>query len=449
MTVNYKYDVGQLLADIHLEIYQPFFQVSGYQTVSDCAQIDNERLQEMGISLTGHRKRILKKIQEVLEKEDWAGEDAVVYAERINERTSEEHGGTSTLPGCKSNLPADVLQSESSENVTDLFTDYLVIGETNNNISAHSKHQDREILPDKQEPGSYTSLDIREPTESGSPDFFEFQGAMVDNDLYGTVDAGQIVKPKGNKVPTRSFILRNRPVPDLPVSVGDSADSSYSLHITTYTDTRGDVTINSQNKQSGDDNLNPISPYEETFFFRDSESTKEDRGDTSPFCSNDDNGSNESPLNNVRSPASVVLSSVNSGSEESIYSTLEECIHEVGTMSSVSSEDPIIQSPLDTSSQTCTNSSRSSGPVFQEEFSITPYASFYGPTAMLSKAGWLDKLSPHREPKDAVEQFSQCAAHTDASVVGWAIAISTLVNGSYESFIPDLREVTGIQDQVD
>lgn len=83
-------------------------------------------------------------------------------------------------------------------------------------------------------------------------------------------------------------------------------------------------------------------------------------------------------------------SEVNSGLEESIYSTLEDCARE---MSLKPADD--LRSQSDSHSQSDTISSHSSESGCQEEFSITPYASFYGPCA-ISKAGWLDKLSPHR-----------------------------------------------------
>ncbi|KAG8591640.1 hypothetical protein GDO81_000252 [Engystomops pustulosus] len=64
-----KYPVDQMLSDIHLEIYHTLFRILGYRTVSDCVRLNHDTLQEMGVSLTGHRKRILRKIQEELEKE--------------------------------------------------------------------------------------------------------------------------------------------------------------------------------------------------------------------------------------------------------------------------------------------------------------------------------------------------------------------------------------------
>ncbi|CAI9565104.1 unnamed protein product, partial [Staurois parvus] len=100
-----------------------------------------------------------------------------------------------------------------------------------------------------------------------------------------------------------------------------------------------------------------ISPYEETFFFSNSESTKEATGDTSPVICSDGTGSSESLPQNPQctTPSIAMPSEVNSGSEESIYSTLEECARDVGLKPA---ED--LRSQSDSHSQTNTISSHSS-----------------------------------------------------------------------------------------
>lgn len=204
-----------MLTDIHLEIYHPLFQTAGYRTISDCTQLNHERLQTMGIWLTGHRKRILKKIQELLEQY-WTPEDENVDTVKTSEDRFLEHGVNVLLP--EQSLP-----NESNKNSANYLTDYLTVGE---GVSTDSKYKDQDMCPEQSKISEYdTTLDFREKTDSEGSGFFEFQGSMVENDLYGTRDVDEVHKTKTKKVPTRSFILRNRPVPDLPVS---ASSTSYS-----------------------------------------------------------------------------------------------------------------------------------------------------------------------------------------------------------------------------
>ncbi|XP_018416762.1 PREDICTED: arf-GAP with Rho-GAP domain, ANK repeat and PH domain-containing protein 2 [Nanorana parkeri] len=393
MTTNNKYDVGQMLTDIHLEIYHPLFQTSDYSTISDCTQLNNERLQAMGISLTGHRKRILTKLQELLGKVHSTPEDITVDTAKTSNDRSLEHDKKLALFGQGlASVLETALTDDSSKNCTHSLTDCLTMDES---VSAQSKHKDQDMFSEHSEISGYdTALDFRERTDLESSSFFEFQGPMVENDLYGTRSEEKVQKTQAKKVPSRSFILRNRPVPDLPVSVSNTSYSRHSGEIMTSTNPIGDFTINLENKQSGDENSNPISPYEETFFFSNSESTKEATSDISSVVCSDGTGSSESLLQNsqCKPPPNAMSSATNGGSEESIYSTLEESTHDVGTKPA---EDLRSQSLLDSHSQSDTISSHSSESGFQEEFSITPYASFYAPCTMTSKVGWLDKLSPH------------------------------------------------------
>ncbi|KAM5194478.1 arf-GAP with Rho-GAP domain, ANK repeat and PH domain-containing protein 2 [Mantella aurantiaca] len=392
MTTNNKYGVRQMLADIHLEIYYPLFQVSGYRIISDCTQINHERLQTMGILLTGHRKRILKKIQELLEEVHQSLEDTTVDTNKTSEENSLEHDNSLPLPRqslFKSSVLVNSLPDESSKHCTNSLTDYSTVGES---VSTQSKHKYQNMFPEHFEISEYDStLDFREKTDLKSPTFFDFRGPMVENDLYETKDDGEVHRTRTKKIPTRSFILRNRPVPDLPVAA-TNISYRHSGEMMTYTNPKGD--INLENKQSGDESSNPISPYEETFFFSNSESTKEAIVDTSSVICTVGTGSSESLLQNCqcKTPQSTMSSAVNASSEESIYSTLDECTGEVGIKPV---EDPRSQSLSDSHPQSDTISSQSSESEFKEELSITPYASFYGQCTMISKVGWLDKLSPH------------------------------------------------------
>ncbi|XP_064184182.1 arf-GAP with Rho-GAP domain, ANK repeat and PH domain-containing protein 3 isoform X1 [Anguilla rostrata] len=53
-------DVGNLLTSIHLDKYLEVFRQSGFLQAKDLIHLNNETLNQLGITATGHRKRILK-----------------------------------------------------------------------------------------------------------------------------------------------------------------------------------------------------------------------------------------------------------------------------------------------------------------------------------------------------------------------------------------------------
>nr|XP_033782702.1 arf-GAP with Rho-GAP domain, ANK repeat and PH domain-containing protein 3 isoform X2 [Geotrypetes seraphini] len=58
-------DIAVWLSSIHLEKYQNNFEQHGYHTVKDVLSLDNEALQQIGITATGHRKRILNHVRHI------------------------------------------------------------------------------------------------------------------------------------------------------------------------------------------------------------------------------------------------------------------------------------------------------------------------------------------------------------------------------------------------
>ncbi|KAK1209969.1 ARAP3 protein, partial [Pygoscelis papua] len=57
-------DVADWLATIHLERYRDVFKQHGYHMARDAASLDGDHLQQIGITATGHRKRILNLAQQ-------------------------------------------------------------------------------------------------------------------------------------------------------------------------------------------------------------------------------------------------------------------------------------------------------------------------------------------------------------------------------------------------
>ncbi|NXN88950.1 ARAP3 protein, partial [Bombycilla garrulus] len=57
-------DIADWLATIHLERYQDVFKQHGYHVARDASSLDSHHLQQIGITATGHRKRILTLAQQ-------------------------------------------------------------------------------------------------------------------------------------------------------------------------------------------------------------------------------------------------------------------------------------------------------------------------------------------------------------------------------------------------
>ncbi|XP_071982026.1 arf-GAP with Rho-GAP domain, ANK repeat and PH domain-containing protein 2 isoform X2 [Engystomops pustulosus] len=393
-----KYPVDQMLSDIHLEIYHTLFRILGYRTVSDCVRLNHDTLQEMGVSLTGHRKRILRKIQEELEKERGDLEYPNSGKQKTDGGILQPDNGDGTTTGNEGNATDSKFNYLSmAHNASTL--DHGIPQKNENGISFHLELNGQEKSPESSGESYDKTLDCTEKQDSAN--FFEFQGPMIDNELYKEVNHDGTKKTQMKTGPTRSFILRNRPVPDLPISASNSSNNVYPKGSVTSDSYIGGISAQSFGKeQSGDENFPPISPYEETFFFRDSENTKEIPGDAFLSSSNSDL-SEGTGNNNTRQHISERETdlSLHGSSEESIYSTLEETNSQLGLTTS-STEDSQRQSFQDTIIQNSDLNhhiieSETQNSLSTQEHSITPYACFYEPYSSLNKAGWLDKLSPH------------------------------------------------------
>ncbi|KAG7464975.1 hypothetical protein MATL_G00171310 [Megalops atlanticus] len=91
-TLDGNMDVENLLASIHLDKYLDVFKQSGFHRAKDFFHLDNEALNQLGITATGHRKRILK------------------LADQIRQQSQE-----SSLDRCQSESAIQVVLPEGSE----------------------------------------------------------------------------------------------------------------------------------------------------------------------------------------------------------------------------------------------------------------------------------------------------------------------------------------------
>ncbi|CAH2299986.1 arf-GAP with Rho-GAP domain, ANK repeat and PH domain-containing 2 isoform X1 [Pelobates cultripes] len=210
-----KYDIGKVLSDIHLDVYYSSFQDHGYQTISDCETLNHEILKNIGISLTGHRKRILNKIHILLGKSGDVGFSNTETKYKEESTFSQECTiyKTVDLQCDNPNFDNSIMDTNckgEDEGLCDLNNLPLQLEDT-----CESKEKDQisgyDVKPDN-------VLDNIEHDDSQNLGFFEFLGPMVENEVYDTFDNASPHKHRKSG-PTRSFILRNRPVPELPHSV--------------------------------------------------------------------------------------------------------------------------------------------------------------------------------------------------------------------------------------
>ncbi|KAL1789608.1 arf-GAP with Rho-GAP domain, ANK repeat and PH domain-containing protein 2 isoform X1 [Sigmodon hispidus] len=397
---------------INLEQYLLHFREFGFYTVKDCASINDSVLHQIGISPTGHRRRILKQLQMIFSKM----QDIPIYANVHKTKNGDAQKApqetlSSSINTCKefsdsvtihrpgltplepvtmstfgvgnsqspksqdkpSVSPCDLPFPEEKPHQTvdslqdslfgsvNIKTDSLIIqkavgctageGQTEkvNLISENSSKglsTNPECLPSVDYPTSEThpGNGTNGLLESSLPSpFFQFQGEMVVNDLY--VPSSPVHTPMRSRSklvsrPSRSFLLRHRPVPEIPGSTKAISGSIYD---------------NSKEKVSED-------KVEDIWIPR------EDK-------------------NNLPKDSA----------SESEYSTVEECFQSLKRKNSKAYKSRTQKSfYLDSLNRHSYPLSSTSGNTDSSTISnsISPYACFYGSSAAKVKSGWLDKLSP-------------------------------------------------------
>ncbi|XP_012579484.1 PREDICTED: arf-GAP with Rho-GAP domain, ANK repeat and PH domain-containing protein 2 [Condylura cristata] len=249
--------------------------------------------------------------------------------------------------------------------------------------------------------------------------FFQFQGEMVVNDLY--VPSSPVLAPMRSRSklvsrPSRSFLLRHRPVPEIPGSTNGLSGSYFRERRLGATSTGKSVTQRNPNEE----NSSSILPYGETFLFQKLENSKK-KSLRDVYCSHEetlkgeataerntflvkssiyDNRKekiNEDKVEDIWIPREDKNNIPVDSASESEYSTVEECFQSLRRKNSKASKsrtqkalslDPVIRHsyPLSSTSGNADSSGSSNA--------ISPYACFYGSSVKKVKSGWLDKLSP-------------------------------------------------------
>ncbi|XP_074443879.1 arf-GAP with Rho-GAP domain, ANK repeat and PH domain-containing protein 2 isoform X2 [Larus michahellis] len=473
-------DIEEFLVNINLGQYLPNFKEYGYNIVTDCVGINNSVLQQMGVLPTGHRRRILKQLDTTLSKihgdsllcenlklKDLKGLEEKQYSSSDQESpvSNSSVDGTSLIPATLSEQLLNKAYTDKerfefaeqnlSEANDDSFTnvDFSSLYQNSDsvlkaiNLSGSIKMNTQ---PDTslEEAAAYQAdehlagcLAFHDPpfsfahscetkysenkhqmfadeddlsdSEPNSP-FFKFKGEMIDNDLYDSYTQNCMkVFPRAS----RSFILRHRPVPEIPESSKVQTSSSSlqkrrNVDLVNISCTGRQI---SQNKTFTEEKPPIISPYGEAFICDNPRDAKELHGNEFLACENKlDLGMNEehSSYKNQCSFNNQGEKTKESAKNESLSQENKSLAPEEAESESVYSVVEQHSLPLKkknkakTHSASCSKiqSKDSDRLVSERQFdgdqtstgneSITPYACFYGPSVKKVKAGWLDKLSP-------------------------------------------------------
>ncbi|XP_051474613.1 arf-GAP with Rho-GAP domain, ANK repeat and PH domain-containing protein 2 [Apus apus] len=475
-------DIEEFLVNINLGQYLPHFKEYGYNIVTDCMGINNSVLQQMGVLPTGHRRRILKQLDTTLSKmqgnsffcenlklKDLKGSEEKQCSSSGQESSTSNSSvdGTRLVPQTLSEqLPNkdhideerfELAEQNLSEANDDSFANLDFSGlyqnshsilksvglcgsiQTNaqpdTSLEEAAAYQADEHLPGClafcDPPSSFahscetkysenkhlmfTDEGDLSDSEPNSP-FFKFKGEMIDNDLYGSYTQNCMeVFPRASQ----SFILRHRPVPEIPKLSKVQASSSSlqrrrNVDLVNISCTGRQI---SQNKTLREEKPPVISPYGETFICDNPEDAKELHGNEFLACENKlDLGMNEEysfknqcssnqeekkefAKPESRSQENKSLTPEESESE-SVYSVVERCSLPLKKKKNKAKPHSASCNKIRSGHSDRLVSEQMHFQQFDGDQvligneSITPYACFYGSSVKKVKAGWLDKLSP-------------------------------------------------------
>uniref|UniRef100_A0A8C3Y193 ArfGAP with RhoGAP domain, ankyrin repeat and PH domain 2 n=1 Tax=Catharus ustulatus TaxID=91951 RepID=A0A8C3Y193_CATUS len=412
-------DIEEFLVNINLAQYLPNFKKYGYNTVMDCVGMNNSVLQQMGVLPTGHRRRILKQLENLLEIpgnslfcenlkfKDLKGLEEKQYSSSDQESpvSSSSVDGTGLIPAtsseqllkksCVNKEKFELAEQSSMAANDDSFTnlDFSSLYQNSDSILEAVSHS-RNIKTNTQPNASLTEatayqadehltgpLVFRDPPsfvrscetkckenkqqrfvdEGGLSDskpdspFYKFKGEMIDNDLYDSCTANCM-----KVFPSRSFILRHRPVPEIPESSKVQASSRGKL------------------------NSNEFWPHEWTKLNMQSEL----KDKTKEFAKSESLSQEDPSLTPEESES------------ESVYSVVEQHSLSIKKKKNKTKTHSTSCSVIQSEDFDRLASEQMNSCQFGEDQtligneSIAPYACFYGPSVKKVKAGWLDKLSP-------------------------------------------------------
>lgn len=237
------------LTSLHLPQYADGFHLGGFQCLEDCRGLTENRLLELRVFPTGHRRRILCSLEalrlaveeqgegekegekrkplpqprhifmtnkkrvtscqpsERVEQARWEGRQTLhpgvgLGIEETEENTSTSIKGPLRPPRPIPRDPRNVRTTSSASNSTSGSCDSLSVSSHSGEVPSDCEISSEEIRPDHVLSGKNQEV---------------YQGKMVDNVIY---EMGPSLKtPAKGPRPTRSYRLRHRPVPGIPDQV--------------------------------------------------------------------------------------------------------------------------------------------------------------------------------------------------------------------------------------
>ncbi|XP_061816985.1 arf-GAP with Rho-GAP domain, ANK repeat and PH domain-containing protein 2 isoform X1 [Nerophis lumbriciformis] len=382
-------EVERWLFTLRLQQYAPHFQRGGYRSLCDFEDLTDERLRELQVLPTGHRRRILRSLEalgvgkpplyprNVFLKDNKRGGTCQHY----RPKESEDSEGSQTLPP-RAGLGAETLAHlplpapRDPKNILTSLLERQFIPASSSSSSTSSTESE---LP----PNLDTSPEDLPPS---APSEGPSQCPMVDNAIYNLSEF-----PKGPRQ-TRSYRLRHRPVPQIPQRHGlaEAVQTSGPEHPAVCA---GPCGANGAQKAPLQRTLTPIAPYGETFLYNNTHSILEQ------VLQKDKETQKKPRSKDKDSPP--VEATPDPFKEE--YSTVEECSsvlqsldQSVADYLSVGAASAALTPACHSASMMMVDRDLYSQSVHTEHLpDISPYACFYGaPKPPVLKVGWLDKLSP-------------------------------------------------------
>uniref|UniRef100_A0A8C1GG62 ArfGAP with RhoGAP domain, ankyrin repeat and PH domain 2 n=1 Tax=Cyprinus carpio TaxID=7962 RepID=A0A8C1GG62_CYPCA len=381
-------EITRWLTSLHLLQYASSFARAGYHCFKDLRSLTEEELLKMDNIPTGHRRRILSSLETLMIKVD-GGEVPVrrkpiprprkVFPKAKQRGTSCQHSQGSNIQMTRQTLPSRTIADSERMAIGSATLPHTLPSVTSHTASSSSSSSSDQ--------GSSESLEnfSEEPIPDENDDFSSegasvgFQGEMVENEIY---EQCTFIKEPSEPRSTRSFKLRHRPVPEIPEHP----------FIPPY-----------------DWTLSPIAPYGELFLYN----SAEKESVIFFFFRNKQTQNQESTHNNKNQDLSKQhYIHDDDDDDDDDYSTVQEytlsqrlateCSFEHPTPPALlSSTGPSALAKPQTDVKDIYSMAQDDLPGLLRpnlpsltEVSISPYACFYGTRNAVTKAGWLDKLSP-------------------------------------------------------
>ncbi|XP_044040959.1 arf-GAP with Rho-GAP domain, ANK repeat and PH domain-containing protein 2 isoform X2 [Siniperca chuatsi] len=318
-------EIVEWLSTLRLSQYTLCFQQGGYQALEDCKDLTDDRLLELKVFPTGHRRRILRSLEAIGVKQQSGGEEdeeggienrrrqrkpvphprhfflkdkkrgASCHHHQSKERREYDLEGSQTLPpgaGLRTEIE-DIPESRylrppqptprNPQNIQTSKSEHTCIPASVSSCSSSSESSISEMPSDWEisaEDRSLSSTDsvpcpAEVPHSTLTEDHGGFCGEMVENSIYEAQPSFKVpVVPQF----TRSYRLRHRPVPEIPnqtmLPLQDrSAPPVQTTSPEHLTSSKGPTGANSIQKAPLQRTLTPIAPYGEIFLYNNPEST--------------------------------------------------------------------------------------------------------------------------------------------------------------------------------